>query len=113
MIIILAASLSVSSCTRSEKLPAGILAKEEMIKILKEVYISEEKVNRLGLNRDTSEKVFNYMEGKVYEKYGVPDSVFDASFDYYMDRPKEMEQIYTALVDSLQLMEQRAPSTQN
>ena len=41
----------------------------------------------------------------------MSDSVFKKSFDYYMDRPKEMELIYTALVDSLSLMEQRFDSS--
>ena len=46
---------------------------------------------------------------KVFAESGVTDSVFKKSFDYYMERPAEMEQIYTALVDTLQLKEQRAP----
>jgi hypothetical protein len=43
----------------------------------------------------------------MFAKLGVSDSVFKRSFDYYMDRPREMEQIYAALVDSLSLKEQR------
>lgn len=113
IIILIGVCLLFTSCKKEEKLPAGILTKEQMIKVLSEVYIAEEKVNRLGLNRDTSEKVFDYMEGKIYEKTGVSDSLFDISFDYYLDRPKELEQIYTALVDTLQLKEQRATSAQN
>ena len=49
------------------------------------------------------------MENKVFEKAAISDSLFRKSFDYYMERPREMELIYTALVDSLQLKEQRAP----
>jgi len=36
--------------------------------------------------------------------------VFRKSMDYYMDHPMEMELIYTSLVDSLNLREQRVPA---
>ena len=99
----------IFTCTKVEQTPPGILSKEEMVKVLTEIYITEEKITRLSVPRDSSEKVFDKLKGKIFEKTGVPDSVFNRSFNYYMDRPKEMELIYTALVDSLQLKEQRAP----
>lgn len=98
----------VFSCSKKEKVPEGILAKEEMVKTIQEVLLAEEKVNRLRLSTDSSKKVFTAMRGKVFEKTGVPDSVFNSSMSYYMDHPRELEQIYTALVDSLNLKEQKA-----
>lgn len=76
---------------------------------MEELYIAEEKVNQLVLSRDSAKSVFNVMSQKVFESAAVNDSIFKRSFDYYMERPKEMELIYTALVDTLQLREQRAP----
>jgi hypothetical protein len=81
-----------------------------MVRTLTEIYVVEEKVNRLGLIRDSSEKVFDSLRVRVFRNMPYPDSVFKRSLDYYTDRPKEMEVIYTALVDSLQLREQRALS---
>lgn len=78
-----------------------------MVEALAEVYIAEQKVQRLTLNVDTASLIFGSMEKKVFENLNVPDSVFRASFDYYMDHPKEMEMIYAVLIDSLQLREQR------
>lgn len=97
-----------SSCSKKEKAPEGILGREEMVKTIQEVLLAEEKVNRLRLSTDSSKKVFTAIRGKVFEKAGVPDSVFNNSVNYYMDHPKELEQIYTALVDSLNLKEQKA-----
>jgi hypothetical protein len=96
------------SCKHEIK-PAHILTKEEMVKVLTDIYITEEKMNRLSLPRDSTEKIFEEMKRKIFEKQAVADTAFKSSFNYYMDRPKEMELIYTALVDSLQLMEQRVP----
>lgn len=97
----------VFSC--GERKPEGILSKAEMVQVMQELYIAEEKVNHLGLSRDSAKMVAGVMDSKLFNRAGVNDSIFRKSFDYYMERPKEMELIYTALVDTLQLREQRAP----
>ena len=104
---IVAAFASVISC--GENRPDGILSKAEMVQIMEELYITEEKVNQLALSRDSAKIVFEVIGEKVFQSAFVSDTVFRKSFDYYMERPKEMELIYTALVDTLQLREQRAP----
>lgn len=95
----------------AEKRAEGILTKAQMVKVMQELYVAEEKVNELALSRDSAKEVFPVMRDKVFENAGIRDSVFKKSLDYYMERPKEMELIYTALVDTLQLREQRAPMT--
>lgn len=105
--VILLLLLSMLSCQK-EKKPDGILTHQQMVKVLSEIYVTEDKVQRMSLGPDSSEKVFNLMKHKIHEKTGVPDSIFRKSLEYYTDRPKEMESIYGALVDSLSLKEQRA-----
>ncbi len=105
----LAACALLLSC--GEKRPEQILSKPEMVRIMEEIYIAEEKVNQLVLSRDSATEVFSVIGQKVFDNASVTDSVFKKSFDYYMERPKDMELIYTALVDSLQLREQHAPFT--
>ncbi len=97
-----------AGCTR-EKRPEGILSREDMVRVLTEVYLTEEKVQRLGVRPDSSVKVFERMRPKIFEKTRIPDSVFHRSMQYYMQRPKDLEAIYSVLVDSLNLMEQRTP----
>lgn len=104
----LAALAILASCGQNPR-DKDILSKQEMVKIMEELYIAEEKVNHLALSRDSAKQVFARMESRVFESAAVDDSIFKKSFDYYMERPAEMELIYTALVDTLQLREQRAP----
>jgi hypothetical protein len=99
-----------SACDQAARDPS-ILSHEEMVKVLTEVYLTEQKINRFGLARDSAEHEFERFHKIVFKKENMSDSVFKKSFDYYMDRPKEMELIYTALVDSLSLMEQRFDSS--
>ena len=107
ILLFLAGFAAVFSC--AQRKPEGILSQAEMVQVMEELYIAEEKVNYLALSRDSAKTVAELMGGKVFDRAGVNDSIFKRSFDYYMERPKEMELIYTALVDTLQLREQRAP----
>jgi len=102
----------LTACARKERIPKDVLPPDQMVKVLSELYVNEEKVNRLNMRRDSSETVFAALKDRMFTKLQVSDSVFKRSFNYYMDHPVEMEKVYSALVDSLNLREQRAPETQ-
>ena len=104
-------SILCGSCSDSNSDNKDILTKKQMVKALTEIYLAEQKINRLGLPRDSAEGEFERFKKRVFEKIEVQDSVFKRSFNYYMDRPRDMEFIFTALVDSLSLMEQRLESS--
>lgn len=99
--------LVLIGCSDKQARPKEVLSTEQMVEMYSEMYLAEEKVNRLSLPRDSAEKIFKIIEKKVFEKTKIDDSVFRLSINYYMNHPKEMEQIYTAVVDSLNLREQR------
>jgi hypothetical protein len=90
-----------------EKRPVFVLSEEEMARVMMEIYISEEKINRLNLRRDSAEKIFGEASPIIFARVGVPDSVFKKSYEYYFNRPKDLERIYTSIVDSLNLREQQ------
>jgi hypothetical protein len=98
------------SCCNKKSAPEGILSQDEMVAVMSELYIAEQKISTLGVKRDSLSQIFGVMKEKVFAKAGVTDSVFRKSLNYYMDHPREMEVIYTSLVDSLNLREQRALS---
>jgi hypothetical protein len=97
----------VFACGKAKK-PKDILSRAEMVRVIMDIYLTEEKMNRTGVPRDSAVKLFDITRSRMFEKAGVKDSTFNTSFRYYVDHPKELEQIYTAVVDSLQLREQRA-----
>lgn len=102
------AALGMVVCC-GEKRPEDVLSRAEMVQLLEEIYIAEERLNHMALSRDSSRKVAEALTQRIFENAAITDTSFQRSFDYYMEHPKEMELIYTALVDSLQLEEQRVP----
>ena len=83
-----------------------------MVEVMAELYITEQKVSTMGLKRDSLEQIADVMKELVFAKFAVTDTVFRKSMDYYMDHPQDMELIYTSLVDSLNLRQQRMPAMQ-
>jgi hypothetical protein len=96
-----------ASCNKKERPPEDILTTDQMVAVMAELYVAEQKISTLGISRDSLRRLFVVMEGKIFDKMNTRDSVFRKSLDYYMDRPKALEHIYTALIDSLNLREQR------
>lgn len=99
-------------CKQEEK-PARLLTEEEMTRILIDIYIGEEKINRLNLRRDSAEKIFEQAAPLVFKLAGVSDSLFLESYNYYVAHPQELEKIYSILVDSLNLREQKLTASQS
>jgi hypothetical protein len=98
--------LILGGCAKKKR-PADILSRDQMVKALAEIYINEQKINKLSLDTDSSQIVFKKMKDRIFADLGIQDSIMKKSYAYYTDRPLELEQIYTALVDTLNLYEQR------
>ena len=96
------------ACKQKEVPPPDLLSEEEMVQLLMDVYIAEQKVNRLGISQDSASMVFEVVKKDIFSAAKTKEPIFEKSFDYYFAHPDEMERIYTAVVDSLQLREQRA-----
>jgi hypothetical protein len=106
ILVIFSILMTLASC-KEKKSSQDILSPAEMVKVLGELYITEEKVNKLSIDRDSSAKALDYLDDKVFEKYATTDTLFKRSLNYYLERPEEIEKIYATLIDSLNLREQR------
>lgn len=90
----------------AEKKPDEVLEEDAMVRILMDIYITEEKVNRLAFTRDSTEKIFPLFKDRIYRNAKINDSIFVRSMEYYLAHPKKLERVYSAVIDSLTLREQ-------
>jgi hypothetical protein len=98
----------VFGCGTNSSRPKNVLPEDKMVEVLADIYTNEEKVNMLGLNPDSAHQVFEIMMAGISKSDGVSDTAIKQSIYYYMEHPKELDNIYTVLIDTLQLREQRA-----
>jgi hypothetical protein len=90
--------------------PTGILSEKEMVHVLMEIYIDEEKISLAYIPYDSVTRISPLIRQRVLGRLNLSDSVFKASMDYYMAHPKVLDRIYAALIDSLSFREQQLPA---
>jgi len=98
-----------AGCQR-EKTPPGVLSKKEYAQYLVSIYVAEAKLNTYAITPDSAMKLFQPFEQSLLRKFTTSDSLIQKTYQYYLEHPAQMEQIYTAVIDTLNLMEQKANS---
>jgi len=98
--------VALFSCQTSEK-PKGILTQAQLSAFLVDIYLAEAKVDALPQVKDSSIKYFLPFEEKLLKQKGISDSVLKVTYAYYMAHPKELEQVYDSVIDSLTVKEKR------
>ena len=78
-----------------------IMPASAMVNYLIELHIAEAHVQNLRLKKDSSDYVFNVYEKHLLDKNEISDSLFNRSYNYYLDNPVQLELIYEAVVDSI------------
>lgn len=83
------------------------MSKDEMVAVMMEIYLAEARLSVLPVDRDSAYRLFiPYQDSLLYHR-GLKDSTLRSAYDYYINRPNDLEQIYDRLIDSLTLREQR------
>ncbi len=94
------------ACSRkTQPPPEGILSKDRMIEYLIDLQITEAKINSLNLPEDTVKKFYGDIQRELFKRHNISDSTYYKSLSYYIYTVKEMDDIYSAVVDSLSLRE--------
>ncbi len=106
LICLLTTILVLTGC-RGDKTPPGVLDQKQYADYLVNIYIAEAKLNTLAITPDSAMKLFQPFEASLLAKYGVSDSVIQNTYQYYLAHPAQLEQVYTTVIDSLNLMEQK------
>jgi hypothetical protein len=102
--------LMLSWGCRQDRMPEGVLSEAEMITVLMQMYLEEEQFSKIAVSYDSASRLIPQFREKSFSKMGISDSVYKKSMAYYLARPKKLEFIYTALIDSLSLQEQSRPA---
>lgn len=97
--------MALISC-KEESIPKGVLSIDEMAAILIDVHLAEGKIDVLRLYGDTAKLVFNHFEKQIFEKHQVDRDSYKKSFAYHLDNVNTLDQIYSRVVDSLNVRKQ-------
>lgn len=94
--------LMAISCGQ-DRAKSTLMSKEQMVDFLIDLHLSEATVQDMRLKADSANVLFSIQERLLYRQHNVSDSLFIKSYQYYLEQPVQMEEIYAAIIDSLSL----------
>lgn len=108
LLFIIASGLFLA-CSKQDS--ESVLNKDDMAAMLVEFYLREARMKTGTINEDSAAVIFAHLRQVFSKKTGFGDSMIDRSYNYYLARPAELQQVYTRVIDTLVLREQRAYSS--
>ena len=104
-LLILGLTFTLCACSSEEiEPPENLISKEQMIGFLLDLHLAEAKINTLAVPRDSAKLLYKHYERYLFDKHGIEDSAYYKSFQYYLQDLQAMDEIYGAVVDSLNVM---------
>lgn len=104
-LLILSLIFILCACNSEEiEPPENLISKEQMVGFLLDLHLAEAKINMLAVPRDSAKLLYKHYEKHLFDKHGIEDSAYYQSFQYYLNDLQAMDEIYGAVVDSLNVM---------
>ncbi len=96
--------LALPACQRPEdpQRPADLLPRPQLVAALVELHLVESRVENSALKPDSARALFLAEQNKVFRTYHLNDSSFQHSVRYYGVHGKDLDEIYEAVIDSLE-----------
>ncbi|WP_229201705.1 DUF4296 domain-containing protein [Arsenicibacter rosenii] len=83
--------------------PDNLIPPDKMADVLTEIHLAESRVSRLNLRSlDSSNLVYQRLEGQIFKKFAVDTSAYRKSYAYYSSHPVELEGVYKQVTEKLQ-----------
>ena len=92
-----------SACERPEEppRPTELLPREKMIAVLANLQVLEARVENSRLPPDSARALYLAQQKALFRQQAVTDTTFHRSYRYYTTHGKDLEEIYQAVIDTL------------
>ena len=90
-----------------------VLDKEQMASVLTDLYLTESKIDRLPLKRDSAQKLMKQLRPLIYKKHRIDSAAFRRSFEYYFENLDKLKKVYELTLDSLTYRETALEKAKN
>ncbi len=94
----------IISC--QSRIEENIIKKEIMVKILIDLHLAEKAIGELNYDNDTLKSLYSIKEKEIFDRYSISEEFYRKSYSHYFFDPKELDEVYATLIDSLLLYQQ-------
>lgn len=105
-LLLTACCLLLVSCEEKEEtvvIPANVLSKERMTKLITDIHIAEAEVNAGTLPDSTSKVPISFQ--KIFDKDSVTKQQYEESLTFYLEHPVLLDSIYTQVLNDMSKMQ--------
>jgi hypothetical protein len=81
--------------------PPGLLTRENMAKVLADMHVVEAALQAKAYSADSVKALSEGYNQFIFEKHGVEQEQFKASFDYYLSNSLQMDTIMGFVIEEL------------
>lgn len=102
--------LSLSCTHNNNVVPKGIIAPDKMGKVLTDFHLADAVSNQNFPVKGVSDSIAwknKSFRNVILRKYYIDTATFDRSFNYYVQRPAEMDSIYSKMISDLNRLQTR------
>lgn len=99
LILLIAIVLFYTACNQN-KLPKGVIEKDEMLNVMLDMQLTDASLNQV-FNNDTMKMYANSRYNYLFKKYNIDSATFSNSLKYYSMDPVELDSMYSLVSDSL------------
>lgn len=96
--------LSVLSCKTEEEIPLDKLSMEQMIDLHIEFHLAEARVRELRVPIDSGMMLYRYIKQDILAQRNLNDSIYEDSYQWYLEHPIYFQQVYEQVIDSLKYL---------
>ncbi len=93
--------ISCSSELKLKDKPKNLISKDSMVVLLKDLSILESHINLKYPQIQTSYKTIINSSELIFKKYNIDTNRFNSSMEYYIVHQKDMQAIYSQVLDSI------------
>lgn len=103
LVVSLLLSGLLSGCQTPEEVlpPQPLMPREQLVSLLADLHTLEARVEAAGLSPDSARALYLSQQKNILWRREVSDSLFQQSYRYYASHNKDLDEIYSLVVDTL------------
>ena len=92
-----------SGCQTSEEVvpPQPLMPRPQIVSLLADLHTLEARVEAAGLSPDSARALYLQQQKAILWRREVSDSLFLQSYRYYASHGKDLDEIYSVVIDTL------------
>ena len=92
------------SCKTEEEIPQDKLSMEQMVNLHIEFHLAEARVRELRVPIDSGMMLYRYIKQDILAQRNLNDSLYEESYQWYLEHPIYFQQVYEQVIDSLKYL---------